>query len=133
MINISVKATRKAFTDYQSQAVGHLMIADQSPTHRETATWIPFLNQDTACFSGYEKLAKHYNYPVFFIDFHRLKRGYYQNTITELVKNPRKMAEGEIIRLFMNRLEKRIIEEPENWLWSHKRWKKKRTLIKESL
>lgn len=127
MLNIPIKSTLRAFVKYRKQAVGHLMIADQSPTHRDSATWIPFLNQDTACLNGYEKLAKRFNYPIFFIDFHRVKRGYYRLVLSELVKTPQTMAEGEIVQLFMKKLEQRIVETPENWLWSHKRWKKKRT------
>ena len=36
------------------------------------------------------------------------------------------MAKNEITDIFMKILEDKIIEKPEFWLWSHKRWKHKK-------
>jgi KDO2-lipid IV(A) lauroyltransferase len=33
------------------------------------------------------------------------------------------LPKGEITRLYAKKLEEIIYERPENWLWSHKRWK----------
>lgn len=101
-------------------------IADQTAS-RKNAHWMTFLNQDTAVFTGPEKLAKKFNYPVVFINVKRLRRGYYEVTPELLVNNPQENSEeGAILELFMKRLEQDIVKEPETWLWSHKRWKHKR-------
>ncbi|MDY6800118.1 MAG: hypothetical protein SVU94_02720 [Bacteroidota bacterium] len=36
------------------------------------------------------------------------------------------MKEGQITQKYMHKLEEIIRENPENWLWSNKRWKIKR-------
>jgi Kdo2-lipid IVA lauroyltransferase/acyltransferase len=43
-----------------------------------------------------------------------------------LVKNPLECAEGEITQKFMSRLERKLIEAPNDWLWTHNRWKHKK-------
>jgi Kdo2-lipid IVA lauroyltransferase/acyltransferase len=100
-------------------------IADQTAP-KQTAYWTSFLNQDTAVFTGPEKLAKKFNYPVVYMHVRRVRRGYYDVTPHLLVENPGNTAENEISELFTRRLESDIRDNPVPWLWSHKRWKHKR-------
>ncbi|MCF8424952.1 MAG: lysophospholipid acyltransferase family protein [Bacteroidia bacterium] len=102
-------------------------IADQTPSP-EGAYWTTFLNQDTPVFWGTEKIAQKLNYPVLYATVNRKKRGYYEVNVEYLVKNPKDTNEGEISELHTRKLEKDIIAQPEIWLWSHRRWKYKRTL-----
>ena len=81
---------------------------------------------ETACIHGPEKYAKMYNYPIIFIDIQRVKRGFYEIELSTLVENPIELTNGEITKLYMNKLEEVIRKNPENWLWSHRRWKHKR-------
>ncbi|HSH50124.1 MAG TPA: hypothetical protein VK982_00215, partial [Bacteroidales bacterium] len=85
-----------------------------------------FLNQDTACLHEPEKHAKNNNYPLVFLKIQRVKRGFYELTVEKLIEEPAKTNEGEITQIYMHKLEKIIKDKPENWLWSHKRWKRKR-------
>ena len=57
----------------------------------------------------------------------RIQRGQYEGEITALETTPQKTKDGEITTQFMQTLEQKILETPHNWLWSHKRWKKKRS------
>jgi KDO2-lipid IV(A) lauroyltransferase len=41
-----------------------------------------------------------------------------------LTEKPSQLEYGEIIDLYIRKLEKTIEYEPAYWLWSHKRWKK---------
>lgn len=100
-------------------------IADQTAT-RKDAYWTTFLNQDTAVYTGPEKLATKFNYPVVYMNVQRPRRGYYAVYPELLIPNPSQMTENEISEKFMNRLEKEIVANPPIWLWSHKRWKHKR-------
>lgn len=100
-------------------------IADQTASPAN-AYWTEFLNQDTAVFVGYEKLAKKFNYPVVYMPIKRLKRGYYTMEPELMFDNPSETKEFEICEAFTRRLEKDIIKNPTTWLWSHKRWKHKR-------
>lgn len=101
-------------------------ISDQNPgTMPEEPFWVEFLNRPTACHSGAEILARKFNLPVFYLDVRRIARGKYSAAILPLCLNPETTFPGEIISMYMNKLESIIINEPSNWLWSHKRWKKK--------
>jgi KDO2-lipid IV(A) lauroyltransferase len=98
------------------------LIADQTPP-AETAYWTTFLNQDTPVFFGTEKLAKKLNYPAVFVSVKRTKRGYYNLSAETITDLPNSLPEGEISELHTKILEKNIREQPESWLWSHRRWK----------
>jgi KDO2-lipid IV(A) lauroyltransferase len=100
-------------------------IADQTPPP-EGAYWTTFLNQETPIFRGTEKIARKLNYPVIYVSVKRKKRGHYKIFAETLVAEPARTAEGEISEAHTRRLEKDIIEQPEIWLWSHRRWKHKR-------
>ncbi len=118
---------RKIFNNKNEEKYGvFAMIADQTPRWRNIRHWVQFLNQDTAVFSGTEHIAKKYNFPVYYMDIQRVKRGYYHTTFIPIALDPQNMAKNEITDIFMKILEDKIIEKPEFWLWSHKRWKHKK-------
>jgi KDO2-lipid IV(A) lauroyltransferase len=102
-------------------------IADQSPSS-EGCHWMAFLNQDTPVFLGAEKLAKKFNYPVVFGDILRLKRGKYKIRFYLVTANPKDTDQFWITEKHTDMLENSIKEQPETWLWSHRRWKHKRNL-----
>jgi KDO2-lipid IV(A) lauroyltransferase len=106
----------------------YFMISDQSPSDYNKAYWIDFLNQDTACLHGPEKYAKLYDLPVLYGSVERIKRGYYEFSVLNVESNPKEKSQGEITQAYMKVLEKIILKRPENWLWSHKRWKRQRTV-----
>ncbi len=103
------------------------LIADQAPHPINSAVWIDFLNQDTPVFIGPEKIAKKLNYPVVYMQVERVKRGYYEVHPTLLSEFPKETADLEITLAFNKILEEGIHKYPETWLWSHKRWKHKRS------
>src|SRR5690606_27859332 len=90
------------------------------------AYWTTFLNQDTSIYTGPEKLARKFDYPVVFVNMHRIRRGYYEMTTELLFLNPGETHDGDISEAFARRLEKDILKNPVTWLWSHKRWKHQR-------
>ncbi len=103
-----------------------ILIADQSPSDKESAYWLNFLNQETAVLPGAEKLAQKFNLPVYFTYVNSYKRGYYSCDTKLLVEAGEKPSEGYISTQHTQELERRIQENPHNWLWSHRRWKLKK-------
>jgi len=103
------------------------VIGDQTPSKNEIDYWTTFLNQETAVFSGAEKLAKKLNCPVVFAHINKIKIGYYEISFELISENPQVHPEGEITNLHTQKLEEKIKERPELWLWSHRRWKHRRT------
>lgn len=123
---VPTNQTFDTFQKYKHKPCIYILVADQSPSNLSKAYWINFFNQDTACIHGPEKYAKMYNYPVIYIDIKRVKRGYYTVELSVLCDKPNELQDGELTAAYMHRLEQSIRENPENWLWTHRRWKRKR-------
>lgn len=102
------------------------LIGDQTPSKNKIDYWTTFLNQETAVYSGAEKLAKKLNCPVVFVHIDKIKIGYYKMSFELITENPQTHPEGEITNLHIQKLEEKINDRPELWLWSHKRWKHNR-------
>ncbi len=98
-------------------------IADQSPMKRDIKLWIDFLNQKTGVFLGADKISKKLNNAIVYFKTNKLKRGYYEIEVILLYEDLTQVAENELILRHMNLLEQMIVEKPENWLWTHRRWK----------
>jgi KDO2-lipid IV(A) lauroyltransferase len=118
-----IRETSKTFEEHRGCPVIFLMAADQSPSNREAAYWTRFFNRDTAFLHGPEKHARMNNYPVVFAAIRRIKRGYYELELSVIAENPSTVNDGEITRRYAEKMESLILEDPANWLWSHKRWK----------
>ncbi len=120
-----VSQTLRGMVANRQKITATAFVADQAAP-QDTSCWATFLNQDTSVFTGPEKLAKKFNYPVVYINLRRPRRGYYDMYFELMFPNPRDTADGEISEAFMKRLEKEIISDPVPWLWSHRRWKHSR-------
>jgi Kdo2-lipid IVA lauroyltransferase/acyltransferase len=118
-----IRETTKTFEDNRGIPVIYLMAADQSPSNREAAYWADFLGRDTAFLHGPEKHARINNYPVVFAAIRRKKRGYYELELSVITDDPSTLPDGEITKRYAEKMESLIMEDPANWLWSHKRWK----------
>ena len=88
--------------------------------------WTTFLNQDTAFLYGAEHFARQYNYPVIYYTVRRVRRGHYEITFSHFCDNPQEVPQYSIVEKYARTLERQIQEQPEYWLWSHRRWKLKR-------
>lgn len=106
---------------------GVVFLADQTPSPSNLHYWTNFLNQDTSVLTGAERLARKLNTPVVFLDVQMVKRGYYTLEIQLIAENPKGTPENWITEEYARRLEKSILRKPEGWLWTHKRWKYKRS------
>ena len=118
----------KDIINYRNQGINtfSVFLADQTPPGLETNHWTTFLNQDTAFFTGAGKIASKYDMAVVFFNIQKKKRGHYNVDFELLFDHTRGIEEKVIIENYVRRLEKQIIEKPEYWLWSHRRWKHKR-------
>ncbi|MBK7528858.1 MAG: lysophospholipid acyltransferase family protein [Sphingobacteriales bacterium] len=121
--------TATMFNTLVAQKSAFFMMADQSPTNLNKAQWVQFLNQDTPCLRGPEKYARIHNLPVFFLSIERVKRGHYQLNCQLITNTPATLPDGEITQKYMQLLEQQINKNPSEWLWSHRRWKRKRQAV----
>jgi KDO2-lipid IV(A) lauroyltransferase len=100
-----------------------VLVSDQTPVRETVQYFTSFLNQPTAIFLGIEKLATATNAVVGFWDVRCIKRGFYTYEFVVLTTEPKATAEYEITNMHVAYLEQMIKDEPQYWLWSHKRWK----------
>lgn len=124
-ILVPIGQTSEYIEKYKDQAATFIFVSDQS-TWSKNAHWVTFLGQETACPHGIDKYYRMLNLPVFYLNFKRIRRGYYEVDLSTITDGTEILAEGEITQRFMKKLEEVLHEAPENWLWSHKRWKRKK-------
>ncbi len=117
--------TYRAVLRYHQQNLPVLsyFITDQSPLPFETEYFTSFLNQETAVFTGIEKIARKFGDPVFFLIMKKVKRGHYRLEFHDCCPDPRSEEPYAITEKHVRMLEAFIVEQPEYWLWSHRRWK----------
>ena len=132
-ISISMQDTLREVVRYKREGqpimIGY--ISDQTPNWVNIHHWVDFMNQDTPVFTGTERIVKKMNHAVFFLDIHRVRRGYYEAEFKLMTREPQKLEDFELTDLYFDMLEKTIRRAPEFWLWSHNRWKRTRKEFNE--
>jgi Kdo2-lipid IVA lauroyltransferase/acyltransferase len=123
MILKSMKDTFASVEEYRGQPTTFILIADQIPSNRKTAIAAHFFGQRTACLPGAEQIAVQNNYPVLMYEIERVGRGRYELTFSEICTEPATTAHGKVTQLICTAIEGTIRKAPENWIWSHRRWK----------
>lgn len=123
----SGREAMRVFGDQARSTTVFVLIADQSPSNPKRAYWLPFLNRDTPVLRGPAIYAQRYDLPLLYLSVRRIKRGHYETSVEVLTETPNAHTPEELIQLFWERLEAQIIEAPEFWLWSHRRWKHQRS------
>ena len=99
------------------------MLSDQKPSKRSTYAWTQFLNQETAFLNGSEVLAKKFGFSAVYAHILSPKRGYYTVRFELITDHPAAMPEEEMTKKYAALLEQNIHAQPEQWLWTHNRWK----------
>ncbi len=123
---IAIKDTLMEIMKRRSELRGFALLADQSPLEDEEKCWTQFLHQDTPFPVGAEKIARLTKYPVVFVNMQRVKRGYYEVTLSLLAEPPYAKTGYPIIEAYAAAVEQHILEHPEDWLWSYRKWKYKK-------
>lgn len=103
-----------------------MLAADQSPANAAAAKWVRFFGVETGFAPGPELVSKRFNYPLVHMSMKRIRRGYYEATFHTLSGNPELESANVLSQLYANAVENEIRKAPPDWLWSHKRWKKKK-------
>ena len=120
-----MKDAFKGMIRNRNEVTATVFIADQTPAP-ENAHWMTFMNQDTPVFKGTEVIARKLDYPVIYVSAIREKRGQYKIHFELLVEHPQRLTKNELTEVHTKRLQQDIIDHPETWLWSHRRWKHKK-------
>lgn len=121
---VTMKSMIRYFIDHRdTRPVIMGLISDQNPTYRLNFHWYRFLNQWTVFYNGAELLARKYDLPVYYFSPRRIKAGVYEGRLIKIYDGNEPVDEHVITERYVRLLEKDIIEAPEMWMWSHRRWK----------
>lgn len=100
--------------------------SDQTPRPMANMHWYHFMGIETPIHIGAELMAKRYDMNVIFLKVKKVKRGYYEGSFEVLTTDIKSVPDFKISEQFMDKVEQQILEAPEYYLWTHKRWKRKR-------
>ncbi|MFN4198774.1 MAG: lysophospholipid acyltransferase family protein [Flavobacterium sp.] len=101
--------------------------SDQSPKGNKAYHWGSFMGVEVPMHTGAEMLAKRFDMNIIYLKVKKVKRGYYQGTFEVLSEDVKSIPDYQITDEFTRRVEKQILESPEFYLWTHKRWKHSRS------
>ncbi|PWN71746.1 lipid A biosynthesis acyltransferase [Chryseobacterium phosphatilyticum] len=101
----------------------YMFVADQTPHFSHVTYGLEFLNQRTPAFIGYDKLATRMDLAFIYCEMKKVKRGYYQVNYYRIYPDNEKFTEHEVVRKFHKLLENTLRKHPDNYLWSHRKWK----------
>lgn len=126
---VPMKDTLRVISDEikkPGQPFALLLVADQTPARDDIRFWTTFLNQDSAFFTGIDKLSQRFSLPVYYIEQAKHAFANYEARLVMVHDGVTPTAKGDITRRFANLLEESIRHTPYLWLWSHRRWKYRR-------
>ena len=103
------------------------LMADQNPGNLHSAFWMRLFHEPVPFISGPGKVGVKNNSAIVFIEFVKIKRGYYSFKNTLLTEDASLLSAEEITKRYRDFMEEVINKEPANYLWTHKRWKHKLT------
>lgn len=131
--NVSMKNTLRHIIEItkQNKLFIYGFMADQIPKVEAMNHWLTFLNQDTAVFTGAEKIAQRTHASVFNIMIVKVARGKYVATFERLYEDASLCEEHEITNKYFAVSEEYIHKYPAMWLWTHNRWKRGRASREE--
>ena len=116
-----VRGMQKRFSAKQQGA--YILLSDQSPQLHKTYYWREFFNIKVPIHTGAEMLSKRFDLVVINYVTKRVKRGYYTTEFQLITDTPKDFKDYQITDLYTELTEKNILEQPEYYLWSHKRFK----------
>lgn len=121
---VDMKRTIRHFIDNRDKypmIIG--LISDQNPVYRPNMPWLKFLHQWSLFFDGAETIATKYKMPVYYFSPRRIKAGHYVGVFKLIHDGVEPIEPHTITERFVRMIEADIIECPELWMWSHRRWK----------
>jgi len=121
----SMQIVRYIFT-HKSEKKVYNFINDQSPYSSSTANVdLEFMHQKTRTMTAAASIAHKLGFAVIYSGMKRVAPGKYTLEYVPVCEDASKVEVSEITRKYYALLQKDIEDQPDNYLWSHKRWKHK--------
>ena len=97
--------------------------SDQSPRLFAQQYWSDFMGINVPVYDGAETLARKFDMNIIFLRTKKVRRGHYEATFEVLTENIEAEPQHSMTDKFLRLVENQIYEQPEFYLWTHKRWK----------
>lgn len=125
---ITTKETKKTIEEDTKKGLFGVygFASDQTPRPTDNLYWYHFMGIETPIHIGAELLAKRYDMNVIYLRVTKVKRGFYEGHFEVLTENVQAIPDFKLSERFMDKVEEQILEAPEFYLWTHKRWKLKK-------
>lgn len=117
---VPVKEVRRQLMAHRGQHRVWTLVADQRPG--KDRHYAELCGRRTAFFKGPERMARTFNWPVYYLSCRRLAPGRYR-CVVERIAEPPYDRPGEVIERYAAKLQADIDAAPGDWLWSHDRWR----------
>lgn len=128
----STDTIKNVYRNYKSETQSlYCLLSDQSPQINKANYWAEFMGVKVPIHTGAEMLAKKYDMAYAVWTSRKIKRGYYEIEFELITNDPKKAANYTLTDRFLEITEKSIRENPEVYLWSHKRFKHRDKVPKE--
>ena len=125
----TVKGMKKNFDDNKQGA--YILLSDQSPQIEKTYYWSEFFGVKVPIHTGAEMLAKKFDLTVVNYVTRKVKRGYYETEFQLITDTPTTFDDYQITDKYIALTEENIKQQPELYLWSHRRFKHRDKVPKE--
>lgn len=125
LIPVPMKSITRKISEKKEEALAVALVADQAAPP-ESAHWSVFFGREAAFFQGPGKIAIKFGLPVIYLSSKRLSRGKYQLNAKLLWDGTESITASHITERFVKVLENDICSRPEDYLWSHRKWKHKK-------
>ena len=109
----------------------YLLLSDQSPEVKRTHYWSEFMGIKVPIHTGAEMLAKKFNMVVVNYSVKKTKRGRFEVTFETISETPNEFKNYDLTEKYLTITERNIREQPECYLWSHRRFKHRDKVPKE--
>lgn len=113
---------QRQMTELMKKQYSLCIAADQS-TFPEKGYWLNFLGKPAPFAMGPHRASIKYKPVLVYFSFYKIKRGYYHFEVYEIIENPGEYTPESLAIQYRDFLEVIIRNQPENYLWSHRRWK----------
>ncbi|MES2429912.1 MAG: lysophospholipid acyltransferase family protein [Bacteroidota bacterium] len=99
------------------------LLADQNPGNLLHAYWLNFFGKLSPFINGPHRSAAKSGTAIIFVDFKKIKRGYYSFEAVKVIDDAAEFTPQQLTIQYRDFIETVVREQPDNYLWSHRRWK----------
>ena len=114
---------KESFFPYRNTQYLLGLVADQNPSDPSRAWWFNFFGKPAPFVKGPAKNAIASDAVIILASIKKPKRGYYEGVFSIEEEHPEQYTEQELTKKFITYLENNIRQNPDLWLWSHRRWR----------